>query len=394
MKKFATILIVVVLLLSMVVGLVACTNNDSEVQAAIKDAAGMTWDELLAKAKEEIGDNELSIYGTTSRVNETSFTEKTGIKVKVSQPNDSQIFELLKEEVGNNVYGADVILTTDSFNMVNNAMANGWVENYVPGPYADKIAKGDQEPLVCFYYNRAFVYNNGGAGDGQLKKYLNNVWQLTEAQYAGCEVKSPMDEKCTMNFLITLTSPTWQAKLKEAYKKYYNKEWTASDKYDNISLEWIDKFITNCRFVNKDGTIAKDVEAGQAGSIGFYTLSKFRSASDKSKLTVAAFDDIEGFGAMLFPMYVMLTSNAKYPYAACLYVNYLLGTEGYQKVFGEEMGAYSSNTSIPLTANAIADGDKELSYWQQRSVIEDAQYVASVYAKYYTQFAQWCAAKG
>ena len=391
MKKIATVMIAVLLVLSMAIGLVACTNNDTEVQSVIKEAAKMSWDELLAKAKEEIGDNELSIYGTTSRVNEQSFTEKTGIKVKVSQPNDSQIFEKLREEVGNNLYGADVILTTDSFNIVNNAMANGWVENYVPGPYADKIAQGDQNPLVCFYYNRAFVYNNG---KGEKTNYLKNVWQLTEAEYAGCEVKSPMDEKCTMNFLITLTSPEWQTKLKEAYKKYYNKEWAASDKYDNVSLEWIDKFIANCSFVGKDGTIASNVEKGQAGSIGFYTLSKFRSAADKTTLTVAANEGIEGFGAMLFPMYIMLTSNAKYPYAACLYVNYLLGTEGYHKVFGEEMGAYSSNTSIPLTANAIADGDKELSYWQQRSVIEDAQYVASVYATYYTKFAQWCAAKG
>lgn len=391
MKKIATILIAVVMMLSIVVGLVACSNNDSDVQKAIKDAEGMTWDELLAKAKEEIGDNELSIYGTTSRVNEESFTAKTGIKVKVSQPNDSQIFELLKEEVGNNVYGADVILTTDSFNIVNNAMANKWVENYVPGMYANSIAAGDQNPLVCFYYNRAFVYNNG---NGSITNHLTNVWQLTEAEYAGCEVKSPMDEKCTMNFLITLTSPSWQTKLAAAYKSYYGKDWAASAKYDNVSLEWIDKFIANCSFVGKDGTIASDVEKGQAGSIGFYTLSKFRSADDKTTLTIPAKEGIEGFGAMLFPMYMMLTANAKYPYTACLYVNYLMGQEGYQKVFGEEMGAYSSNTSIPLTANAIADGDEILSYWQQRAVIEDAQYVAGVYATYYTKFAEWCAAKG
>ncbi len=389
MKKIVTVLLALLIVFSATFALCACTEKDTQVQAVIKEAQDMTWDELLAKAREEIGDNELSIYGTTSRVNEDSFTAKTGIKVKVSQPNDSQIFELLKNEVGGNVYGADVILTTDSFNMVNNAMGNGWVENYLPSVYKNNIAEGDRDPLVCFYYNRAFVYNNG---NGEIDHYISNVWQLTEDAYKGCEVKSPLDEKCTMNFLITLTSPAWQQKLADAYKKQYNKDYVKNDKYENISLEWIDKFIANCTFVNKDGTIASDVKNGKAGSLGFFTISKFRSVKGPD-LTICAHEDVEGFSGMLFPMYIMLTANAKYPYAACLYVNYLMGTEGYQAVFGNEAGAYSGNSSIPLTETALEDGDKPLNYWQSRFVVEDGQYISTVYAKYYTMISEWCASK-
>lgn len=70
-------------------------ENLTDVQEAIREAASLSWDQLLEKAKAESGDNELHVYGTTSRVNEESFTEKTGIKLTASNPNDSQIYELL-----------------------------------------------------------------------------------------------------------------------------------------------------------------------------------------------------------------------------------------------------------------------------------------------------------
>lgn len=70
-------------------------ENLTDVQKAIREAASLSSDQLLEKAKAEIGDNELHVYGTTSRVNEESFTEKTGIKLTASNPNDSQIYELL-----------------------------------------------------------------------------------------------------------------------------------------------------------------------------------------------------------------------------------------------------------------------------------------------------------
>lgn len=393
MKRNATILLVAVMILSAVLVLCACTpKTDSAVDVAIKEAAGMSWDELLQKAKAEIGDNELSIYGTTSRVDEESFTKATGIKIKVSQPNDSQIYEMLEHEVGGNVYGADVILTTDSFNLINFAMAEGWVKNYVPDAYKDNIAESDRDPLVCLYYNRSFVYNNGdGKGADKLTNYITNVWQLTEPEYK-CEVKSPLLEKCTMNFLITLTSPAWQSKLAAAYKSYYKKDWQEHDEFYNVSLEWICKFIENCSFVNKDGTIASDVKGGQPGSLGFFTLSKFRSVKG-SDLTICAHENVEGFSGMLYPIYIMLTSNAKYPYAACLYVNYLMGQEGFQTVFGKEAGAYSGNKSISVTDDAKADGDEPLSFWLDRLVVEDGPYISGVYVKYATQIMQWCANK-
>ena len=361
----------------------------TDVQKAISEAASMPWDELLAKAQAEIGDNELHIYGVTSRVNEETFTEKTGIKIVTTAPTDSEIYELLENETGAGIYGADVVLTQDSFMLVNDAIANGYLENYVPEEYKANILESDQFPLVCAYYGRLFFYNNGGEAD---KPIATNVWQFTEPEFAGIEFKAPIDEKTSMNFLITLTSEKWQAKLAEAYKSYYGKDYESTGEFENISYEWIYKFLNNCTFIAKDSTIAEDVASGAAGSTGLFVYSKLRSV-DATNIGICAKDGIEGFGGLLYPIYMMIAANAKYPYASCLYINYLLSEEGYNKVFGKDMGAYSSNSAIKISDNAKAYHDEELAFWQDCLVIEDPAHIQTVYAQAYTQIAQWCAAK-
>ena len=387
MKKVAALLTAMVLCLTALFPLAVLAETD--VQKVIAEAAGMSWDELLEKAKAEIGDNELSIYSNTSRVQEDTFTEKTGIKIVTQNPNDSQIYELLENEVGKGVYGPDVVLLQDSFMLMNAAIAEGWLENYVPEEYKANILESDQYPLVCTYNNRMFFYNDGGNKD---QKLVTNVWQFTEPELQGIEFKNPMDEKTSMNFLITLTSEEWQGKLAEAYKSYYGKEYENSGEFENISYEWIYKFLMNCTFISKDSTIAADIASGAPGSSGLFVFSKLRSV-DASNISICAKDDIEGFAGFLYPIYIMVASNAKYPYAACLYVDYLISTEGYSAVFGKDMGSYSANSATDISDNARSFGDEPLSYWQNCLVIEDPVHVQQVYALAFTQIAQWCASK-
>ncbi|MCR5760483.1 MAG: hypothetical protein K6F82_00535 [Sphaerochaetaceae bacterium] len=388
MKKLLALVLVAGIMLSCFAGGSSESGKSDAVQAAIKAAEKMSWDELLQKAKEEIGDNELVIYGTTSRVEESSFTEATGIKIRTEQPDDTQIYEKMQAEVGNGIYGADVYVTTDSFNLVNLAFANNWAKNYVPADYKDQIADADENPLVALYYGRLFIYNNGGTE----KNYIKNIWQVTEPEFKGIEMKSPLLEKCSMNFLITLTSPQWQEKLAAAYKSYYGKDWVNDGTYPSISYEWIHKFIQNCSFINKDSTIAKDIAKGAKGATGFFVFSKFRSV-DYSQLTVAANEGVEGFAGMLYPIYSVVAGNAKYPYAACLYINYLLSENGFMKIFGKDMGAYSANTSISISENAKSAGDQEIAFWLENCVTEDSAYISTVYAQAYTKIAAWCAGK-
>ncbi len=364
-------------------------QEETAVQAAIKAAQTMTWDELLAKAKEEIGDNELSIYSNSSRVNETSFTEKTGIKIKVDQPDDTQIYEKMEAEIGNGLYGADVYALQDSYMLMNFAVANGYLENYVPMEYKANIAEKYQNPLVAHFSSRLYIYNNG---KGSLKNLISNIWQVTEPEFAGIEMKSPLLEKGSMNFLITVTSPEWQEKLAKAYKSYYGKDWGNDGTFENISYEWIYKFIKNCTFINKDSTIAKDIASGATGSVGFFVYSKLRSV-DYTTLAVAATEGVEGFGGLVYASYLQVAANAKYPYSACLYITYLMSSEGFTNVFGKDMGTYSTNTATKLSEGAKAAGDREIDFWLANTVVEDRDYIPTVYAHAYTKIAEWCASK-
>jgi len=386
MKKALAILVALTLCVPF---LFASALAETDVQKAIAEAASMSWDDLLAKAKAEIGDNKLMIYSNTSRVKEDTFTAKTGIAIETQNPNDSQIYEMLEQEVGNNVYGADVVLLQDCFMLTNLAIASGWLENYVPEEYKAVIRESDQNPLVAVYLNRLFFYNDGGDKEAKMFK---NVWQFTEPDFKGTEFKNPMDEKSSMNFLISLTSEKWQAKMAEAYKSYYGKDWVPSADFDNISYEWIYKFLMNCTFVAKDSTIASDIAGGAAGSTGLFVFSKLRSV-DASNITVCANDGIEGFAGLMYPIYSMVAANAKYPYAACLYINYLLSEEGYGNIFGSQMGTYSVNSTIGISDNAKTYGDQPLSFWQDCLVFEDAGHVQNVYFEAFDRISQWCASK-
>jgi iron(III) transport system substrate-binding protein len=259
----------------------------------------------------------------------------------------------------------------------------------VPEEYKANILETDQNPLVCVYLNRLFIYNDGG--DKEAKPF-KNVWQFADPEFKGTEFKNPMDEKSSMNFLISLTSEKWQAKLAEAYKSYYGKDWVSTGEFENISLEWIYKFLMNCTFVSKDSTIASDIASGAAGSVGLFVFSKLRSV-DATNISVCAKDGIEGFAGLLYPIYSMIAANAKYPYSACLYINYLLSEEGYNNIFGSQMGTYSVNSATGIGENAKAYGDEPLSFWQDCLVIEDAEHVQNVYFEVFDQISQWCASK-
>ena len=365
----------------------ASAAAETAVKKAIAEAASLEWNDLLEKAKAEIGDNELIIYSNTSRVNEETFTEKTGIRISTRVLDDSQIYEFLESETGKGINGPDVVLPQDSYMLLNTAIAKGWLENYVPESVKGSIPESDQFPLVCVYYNRLFLYNNGG--DPELKRFTN-VWQFTEPEFGNIEFKNPLEEKTSMNFLISLTDKKWQQKLAEAYRKRYGTEYAPSGDFENISYEWIYKFLANCEFTSKDSTIAANIAEGSGGSAGLFVFSKLRSV-DASRISICAKDGMEGFGGLLYPIYIMVASNSRFPYASCLYINYLTSAEGYRALFGRDMGSYSANLSIGISENAESFGDEPLDYWRNCLVIEDAKHIQEVYTQAFDRISEWCA---
>ncbi len=360
----------------------------TSVQAALKDAENMSWDELLVKAKEEIGDNEFNIYAVSTRLDVDTFTKKTGIKTKTTVFSTSDLYTKYATEAEAGVYGADLLVTLDAYEM-GNLMEEGFVENFVPAEFKTILPVEEQMPLNIQYVSFAFFYNND---HGNLKNYVTNMWQFADPKYKGIIMQNPLSNTAFINNIIEMTKPEWEAKIKKAYKDYYGKEWASSEKFSAPAYEWAYGLIQNGVFEAKGGTIYNNTINGKPGTIGCVAFSKWREG-DIATLTVCPFDSINGVGGTLSKTFAVTSANAKYPYTSALFINYLLTEEGYAAYYGGDPGGYSSNPNVVPSEKALSRGDKPIDVWKVSSPGEDPAYVAAHYNEIYTQIAQWVSEK-
>ncbi len=374
MKKLVSLLLALMLVLSSTFAMAETVAD----LAAVGEA--MTHDELVAKALAEEGT--FVVYGNTSRIVTAgeNFAALYGITVEGSNLKDAEIYEKLENESKGN--GADMVMIQDGASLRDVAIAQGYLVNFVPASVKDSIAEDDQNPLIHQYINKVFIWNN----KGDNVPAITNVWQLTEEQFKGNIVfKTPDAEQVNMNFLVMLTSEEWSGKLAEAYKNLYGKEIELGE-YENAGYKWIAEFLANCVFGNSDTTLAEELsQETAAGKAGLFVLSKLRSSSVYTEnLTVGQYAAaeqgtiIEPFSGFMYPMYAMITANSSRPYTAMLFIEYLMGADGF-KPWGKSIGAYSANTELqPL------EGDLGLDAWKASLVMEDPEYILENYEDVYS----------
>lgn len=404
MKNLKKPLCVLAMSVMLLPALVACGGKQlSETEKIVQLAQDMTYEELVAKAKEEVGDNVVHTYGNSSALVKAleAFTEKTGIKIENSKKGDSETYTELGQAFSTGKYVADMVLLQDGNKLQNEMMANDYLVNYIPKDVKDDIAEDDLAPTAAVYLNKVFMYNNTdytgengtAAKQHALTHYVTNVWQLAgskedEGHRSNISFKSPSVENVNMNFLVMLTSDAWVAKLTDAYKAFYGKDYVAEAQYPNIGYKWIAEFLKNTTPHDSDGTACKDLASGKSGGMCLVNFNKQKSLKSdaennvpgklgKDNITYPAIeegDNFQGFGGFCYKMYAQVADNARYPYAACAIINYILSVEGFSDAWGTLAGYYSTNKKTP-----IADGDKELAWWKQKLVIEDPTYVGANY---------------
>ena len=388
MKKLFSLIIAIVMVVSLTFVLAACTDNeDSGIEAIIKEGEGLTTEQLIEKAKAETGD--FIVYGNTSRITTamTNFLEKYGTELGLSASNtsaskkdDSQIYTLLMQEnmATNNSKAASMVMIQDGAQLVLYRENAKILQNYVPSTMKDKVDENDLLPLVHQYINKLFIWNKTGSG-ADLK--ITNVWQVVDSTFMnGRQIyfKNPNSEQVNMNFLIMLTKDEWATKLAAAYKALYNKDITLDSDCPNAGYQWVKQFLTQANFsFSGDTDICNGLnEDTNAGNLGLFVLSKFRSLK-QNNLSVAAwqkegdnFVTVDPFAGFMYPMYCQLATSAPRPYTAMLFVNFLMEQDGFKA--WSDMGAYSTNPDV-----AIYEGDQELSFWRKTLVVEDASYIVS-----------------
>lgn len=411
MKKYLAILLALVMAVSVMAG---CSGSDDTTTEAPKQtvednkgndgknddpakeltleekiaaAAKMTNEELYEKAKEETGT--MSVYSTTSLCETAlnNFLAKyPGLSAQYSSVGEADMFTKLTTEIGSSAEGADMVLLQNAYRMENELISEGKLINYFPEMYAEVVDAQYQAPTAICFSPKLFLYNNTGGDMG-----LNNVWQLTEDEYADkIFFKDPSTEPVGMNFLVMLTGDDWAAKLADAYKEYYGKEWSADSGFANAGYEFLDGFLANCNYTYAaDGGIAEGVSTGAAGNVGLFVFSKLRSKSvTRENLNIAAYHandgkGLTGFSGFMYPTYAQLCADTDMPYTSCLFINWILSEEGFSAWNNaSNMGVYSPNTSIALVPDETGL-DSEITYWLDCLVIEDGVVVAEKYPEAY-----------
>ena len=370
-------------------------GNSNLKNETIIAAEGMTYDELLAKAKEEVGNGAVSVYGNSSQLEKAlkKFTEETGIKVNNTKEGDADIYNHLSTAFQSNTYIADMVLLQDG-NMLQSEMLDpGYLLNFIPKEASGTIADDDTVPMAAVYLNKIFMYNNFNAEgtERSLKNYITNVWQLAgtaadKGHIANPSFKTPTTENVNMNFLVMLTSDAYVAKLKTAYKNFYGKDYVEEKAYKNIGYKWVAEFLKNSQAHSSDGTACKDVAKAKGGTVALVNYNKIKDlkgddvygAENVNNLSFPSLElgdkKVDGFGGFCYKMYSMVAANAKYPYAACALVSYITSKAGFENAWGAKAGYYSTNNTTKIASN-----DKEIAWWKERLVVEDPEVVAANY---------------
>lgn len=355
-----------VLLLSFVVLsllLAGCkTSNDADQDE--DKTANMTHEELVEEAKKE---GKVVVYSTTSRISKAAekFTEKYGIEVESSNLKDGELIEKVSREISGNIVGADMVLAQDSGRVAGQLINPGYLVNYVPESLKDTIPSHYHEPLAFQLVNKVFIFNNEKTTD----PIITNVWELTEPQWKGLvQFKDPNQEGVNANFLTMITNDEWSAKLADAYKDLYGKELELTE--ENAGYEWIKMFFENVVFGTSDTNISENVgiKGQDKTAVGLFVYSKTRFDETKN-LSLQPMTEIKPFSGFYYPIFAQLTSNAKNTAAAKLLIEFLMTEEGYEP-WGVDVGAYSSNPTIPIN-----EGDHALDFWESRLVLEDPDFL-------------------
>ena len=373
------------------IALTACGGKTEDAGKDIEEMASaartMTDEELLEKAKAETG--KFIAYGNTSRIADAmkGFVAKYGAALNLNETTavgtklgDSAIYSSLTTEYTSrdNSNGASFVLVQDSATLQNYRAQTTMLTNYISDRFANNVDEGDLVPLAHQFINKLFIWNNTA---GEAAPKFTNVWELTEAKYKGkIFFKSPESEQVNLNFLITLTSPTWVTKMEAAYKSFYGKDFVKTDELKNASYGWIKGFLENAdtSSYTSDTKMAAGVSnESNADKVGLFVLSKLRDETVTSEnLQVGAWttEGITPFAGFMYSIYAQLASKGPRPYTAMLFTNYLMTEEGFAP-WKTAVGGYSANKAIKEF-----EGDKPLNFYKQNLVVEDGTYINTVKA--------------
>jgi len=399
--------------------------NLTEVQKIIKEAEGMSMEELAKKAIEESNGQTFYGVGNSSRGKaalplfieylqtiDPSYT----MEFEWQQPKNNKIFEQLSADSLKDQGTFAMTLIHDGNQIESKMVQTGILDTYIPKEWAQ--ANGTTPDAVTGYLplqtlNKVFEYNCTGS------KEYKNCWDfVAEGTHAlFMDIDSEVVGK---NFLYMLTEDRYAAWLKEAFEaldaESQAKFQPVIDEMDSeaadlglgadgkYALAWIKLWVESYNAQTDDGPICNTLVTDSAtDQAGLLVYSKLRSVEESATVSVnnvkvAAYqDDYKGIGGYGYCHYLFLTDNSPLPWTACAFIAYMTCTEDGFSAWGKDMGGYSSNPDVAAATeatyghskggcdeegNVVYDckNDRGYDWWTTdgQLVLEDPEYCASV----------------
>ncbi len=427
MKKLLCLLLAGAVVFSGIACCSAAPKKDSAVPGIIKEAQGMSLEELAKKAIEESNGKMFYGVGNSSRGKSAlplfiSYLQTIDPNYKMDfewqQPKNNKIFDQLTAD-SLKASGTFAMTLIQDGNQIESKMVKpGVLDTFVPKPWADAnglVESAYPSYLALQLLNKVFMYNCV-----DKNKTYTNCWDFVAKDEHGLfmDIDSEIVGK---NFLYMLTRDDYATALKDAYdalsdeKKAYFKptiDAVASDAEDlglgengKYALAWIKLWVESYNAQTDDGPICNVlVDASAVDKFGLLVYSKIRSVEEsasvsKNNVKIAAYEDgYTGMGGFGYCHYLFVTHNSPLPWTACAFIAYMTCTTDGFSAWGKDIGGYSSNPKVLADNEALfhhktggdptkddpvaypAKNDRGLEWWlkEGKLVVEDPEYCASV----------------
>ena len=394
----------------------------SEVEKIIKEAQGMSMEELAKKAIEESNGKTFYGVGNSSRGKSAlpvfieylqSIDANYTLNFEWQQPKNNKIFEQLTSDSLKSTGTFAMTLIQDGNQIQSKMVDTGILKTFVPKEWADANGTTADKftgflPLQTL--NKVFMYNC--TGSATYTNCWDFVYEGSHPLFMGVD-----SEIVGKNFLMMLTQDKYAGWLKAAYDKldatekaYFEPTIQAmqSDAKDlglgangAYALAWIKLWVNSYNEQTDDGPICNTlVDASATDQSGLLVYSKLRSVEESATVSlnnikVAAYQDgYTGIGGYGYCHYLFVTKNSPLPWTACAFIAFMTTREAGFEAWGKDMGGYSSNPNVAAEIEAKfqhsqgggdqfpAKNDRGYDWWTGEGkgelVLEDPKYCSDV----------------
>lgn len=398
-------------------------ENLTGIDAIIKEAEGMSMEELAKKAIEESNGKTFYGVGNSSRGKSAlplfiaylqTIDPNYNMEFEWQQPKNNKIFEQLTADSLKDTGTFAMTLIQDGNQIKSKMVDTDILKTFIPKEWAE--ANGTTADAYSGYLplqtlNKVFMYNS--TGSAEFKNCWDFIYKDQHPLYMDID-----SELVGKNFLYMLTKDKYAGMLKDAYdalddehKAYFDPtiQEVASDADDfglgengKYALAWIKLWVENYNAQTDDGPICNTlVDKSAKDQSGLLVYSKLRSVEESATVSVnnikvAAYQDgYKGIGGYGYNHYLFLTKNSPLPWTACAFMTYMTCTEDGFSAWGKDMGGYSSNPKVAEQIEATynhakggyndagedafpAKDDRGYDWWTTTGelVLEDPEYCA------------------